>query len=55
MREGNPAGGPIFRAGNGKPLNLDNLAKRVIIPALKCARFADRRKRVTKPMDTSFS
>ncbi len=29
---------PIFQAGNGKPLNLDNLARRVIIPALSpCA------------------
>jgi len=29
---------PIFQAGNGKPLNLDNLARRVIVPALsRCA------------------
>ena len=29
---------PIFQAGNGKPLNLDNLARRVIAPALsRCA------------------
>jgi len=35
---GKLAVGPIFQAGNGKPLNLDNLARRVIIPALeKCA------------------
>jgi integrase len=26
---------PIFQAGNGKPLNLDNLARRVIAPALE--------------------
>ena len=25
---------PIFQAGNGQPLNLDNLARRVIAPAL---------------------
>jgi integrase len=25
---------PIFQAGNGKPLNLDNLVRRVILPAL---------------------
>jgi integrase len=32
------ARGPIFQAGNGKPLNLDNLARRVIVPALsRCA------------------
>ena len=29
---------PIFQAGNGKPLNLDNIARRVIMPALStCA------------------
>jgi integrase len=29
---------PIFQAGNGKPLNLDNLVRRVIVPALtRCA------------------
>jgi integrase len=29
---------PIFQAGNGKPLNLDNLARRIIKPALSpCA------------------
>jgi integrase len=29
---------PIFQAGNGHPLNLDNLARRVIVPALSpCA------------------
>lgn len=33
-REGHPADGPIFRASNRAPLNLDNLAARVIIPAL---------------------
>jgi len=25
---------PIFQAGNGQPLNLDNLVRRVIVPAL---------------------
>jgi integrase len=29
---------PIFQAGNGQPLNLDNVARRVIVPALSpCA------------------
>jgi integrase len=29
---------PIFQAGNGQPLNLDNLVRRVIVPALsRCA------------------
>jgi integrase len=30
---------PVFQSGNGKPLNLDNLARRVIIPAIeKCVK-----------------
>jgi hypothetical protein len=34
----NPATGPILRGPSGKPLNLDNLSKRVVIPYLKrCA------------------
>ncbi len=34
----NPKTGPILRAVSGKPLSLDNLARREIIPALrKCA------------------
>jgi integrase len=32
---GKLAVGPIFQAGNGSPLNLDNLARRVIVPVLK--------------------
>jgi len=29
---------PIFQAGNGQPLNLDNLVRRAIVPALSpCA------------------
>jgi integrase len=39
QRMGKLAIGPIFQAGNGKPLNLDNLARRVIIPAIeKCVK-----------------
>ena len=38
IRMGKLAVGPIFQAGNGKPLNLDNLARRVIMPGLsRCA------------------
>jgi len=37
-RMGQLAVGPIFQAGNGKPLNLDNLERRSIMPALsRCA------------------
>ena len=34
-RDGNPSTGPILRGPSGKPMILDNLSKRVIIPALK--------------------
>jgi hypothetical protein len=33
--EGNPASGPILRGPSGKPLNLDNLSKRLMSPLLK--------------------
>jgi integrase len=35
QRMGKLAVGPIFQVGNGKPLNLDNLARRVISPAIE--------------------
>jgi len=34
VRIGNPIGGPIFPNGNGKPICLDAVARRIIIPAL---------------------
>ena len=34
-RDGNPSTGPILRGPSGKPMILDNLSKRVVIPALK--------------------
>jgi len=34
QRMGKLAAGPIFQGGTGKPLNLDNLVKRAIVPAL---------------------
>lgn len=33
--DGNPTDGPILRGPSGKPLLLDNLSKRVVIPALR--------------------
>jgi integrase len=36
---GRLAVGPIFQAGNGKPLNLDNLARRVIRPILPVSKI----------------
>jgi hypothetical protein len=36
--DGNPASGPILRGPSGKPLDLHNLAKRVVMPTLqRCA------------------
>ena len=35
--DGNPSSGPILRGPSGKPLNLDNLSKRVVSPLLKTA------------------
>jgi integrase len=42
-------GSPIFQAGNGKPLNLDNLVKRVIIPALSRCAFCRKQENKHKP------
>jgi integrase len=33
--DGNPSSGPILRGPSGKPLNLDNLSKRTIVPTLR--------------------
>jgi integrase len=35
QRDGNPSSGPILRGPSGKPMILDNLSKRVVIPALR--------------------
>jgi integrase len=35
--DGNPTRGPILRGPSGKPLNLDNLSKRVVTPLLNAA------------------
>jgi integrase len=35
--DGNPESGPILRGPSGKPLNLDNLSKRVVMPLLQAA------------------
>jgi integrase len=49
LRMGALAAGPIFQAGNGKPLNLDNLVRRVITPALARCRVCKKRKEDHKP------
>jgi integrase len=46
--DGSPSEGPILRGPSGKPMNLDNLSKRVVIPALRlcvvCAKPESRHK-----------
>jgi integrase len=37
MRSGNPQSGPIFMASNGKPLSMNNVLGREILPALRKA------------------
>jgi integrase len=37
--DGNPTTGPVLRGPSGKPLNLDNLSKRVLSPLLKSAKI----------------
>jgi integrase len=43
-RMGKLAVGPIFQSGSGSPLNLDNLARRVVIPALERCEFCEQPK-----------
>jgi integrase len=40
---------PIFQAGNGQPLNLDNLARRVIVPALSPCTICKKQEDEHKP------
>ena len=48
LRMGKLAAGPIFQAGHGKPLNLDNLVRRIVMPALErcevCRKHEDEHK-----------
>jgi integrase len=55
LRMGKLAVGPIFQAGNGKPLNLDNLARRVIIPALNRCEVCRKPEEEHKPEGHEFS
>ena len=41
--DGNPTDGPILRGPSKKPLLLDNLSKRVVIPALRRCAVCDKR------------
>jgi len=40
---------PIFQAGNGKPLNLDNLVRRIIAPALSPCAVCKKQEHEHKP------
>ena len=53
-RMGKLAVGPIFQSGNGSPLNLDNLARRIIIPALERCEFCEQPKSEHKTDDHLF-
>lgn len=46
--------GPIFQAGNGKPPNLDNLARSVIMPALGCCTVCQKQEDEHKPEGHEF-
>jgi integrase len=45
---------PIFQAGNGQPLNLDNLARRVIVPALSPCVVCKKQEDEHKPEGHNF-
>jgi len=45
---------PIFQAGNGHPLNLDNIVRRVIIPALSPCAVCKKQEDEHKPEGHSF-
>jgi integrase len=45
---------PIFQAGNGQPLNLDNLARRVIVPALSPCVICRKQEDEHKPEGHNF-
>ena len=44
MRSGNAQSGPIFAARNGKPLSLNNVLTRMILPALERCKICRRSK-----------
>jgi integrase len=45
---------PIFQAGNGKPLNLDNIVRRVIMPALSPCAICKKQEEEHKPEGHAF-
>ena len=55
LRMGPLAVGPIFQGGTGKPLNLDNLARRVISPALSRCTVCRKSEEEHKPESHVFA
>jgi integrase len=51
---GKLAVGPIFQSGNGSPMNLDNLARGGIIPALERCEFCEQPKSEHQTDDHQF-
>jgi hypothetical protein len=53
--DGNPSTGPILRGPSGKPANLDNLSKRIVIPTLTRCSVCGIRKDEHAKADHEFS
>jgi integrase len=53
--DGNPSSGPILRGPSGSPLDLDNLAERVVKPALLAALYASDPSQSMSRQTTIFS
>jgi len=54
LRSGNPQVGPIFANSLGKPLNMNNLLGRVILPILECCESCRKAKGEHKGADHEF-
>jgi integrase len=52
--DGNPASGPILRGPSGKPLDLHNLANRVVIPSLRRCGVCQKLEAQHKPATHDF-
>jgi integrase len=54
QKDGNPASGPILRGAKGRPLDLHNLASRVVRPTLKRCAICDQSKSDHEKADHGF-
>jgi integrase len=55
MRVGNPQFGPMFAGANGKPLNLNNVLSRKILPALRRCEHCHKAERQHSKTDHAFN